>query len=167
MPAEPARQFWPREADTARARDVDPLDRNVEKNSDQSIHPSDRHHHQQQQQHQSSAREARAPKIGPARRALARWLEQRVPVRGPAGRVQETGVYDSFHGARAFVATFGWRLILTAIHDMTYTETTEVGDKTYRDRYWRHEIKSPARYLNYYVRELAKQATADWEESFR
>ena len=56
----------------------------------------------------------------------------------------------AFYGARALLTRNGPHLILRALHDMTYWQ----GDLETGYRCWHPAILSPARYLNWYVRQI-------------
>jgi hypothetical protein len=93
-------------------------------------------------------------------------LERYVPVPTPTSATVHTRKASAtFHSARQFVLRYGSRLILEALRDM-FTRVQDF-DNGPLWRCWRPEIKSPARYLNWSVRELAELARRDWEDGNR
>ncbi len=63
-------------------------------------------------------------------------------------------------GARQLVVRYGAQTVLSAVLDMTYFDEVKCA------RCWVGSIVSPARYLNWYVRQLAEVARREWEASW-
>jgi hypothetical protein len=99
--------------------------------------------------------------LTPTGARVARWLERWVPVERYDGPVHTLPEGDAtFYGARGFLLCYGEELVLTALADLFVDYDPETVEWTlprgarWRVRCWRPEIYHPARYLNFYVKQL-------------
>jgi len=96
-------------------------------------------------------------RLNPSEKRLVRWLDRYCVVRIPKDLAPAAveGLKDlpAFVGARLFVMKYGSRLILGALHEMTDVYEEEEGRVVRR---WQAAIVSPAQYLHWYVRQMAR-----------